>query len=164
MEDIKKKELVNLIDIEFDELKKTFKSENKEIIKLLQFHLHAEQLLERIILAKLERGDKVLDKGGLSFHQKLCLVESFGHVDDKYIVSLRKANRLRNDCAHNKELFISKDKLDLIGRPLGKDYTDTLRRCQNDLNQIMVEIFLLVGAPLIRTALNLEYPEMMLEK
>ncbi|SFJ15402.1 hypothetical protein SAMN05216206_3551 [Pseudomonas guineae] len=112
---------------EVKELIEAFSSDQEEIIKVLQFHLHAEQLLERILLAKLERGDKLIEHAGLSFHQKLCIVEAFNILDPRYTDALRKVNKLRNNCAHIKAAKISKADIDLIGRCLGKTYSSILK-------------------------------------
>ena len=66
-------EVEALIDKDIEELFESSKSDREEVLLVLQFHLHIENMLERIILGSLERGDKLLEKAGLSFHQKLCV-------------------------------------------------------------------------------------------
>lgn len=145
---------------EVKELFDSFSSEQEEVIKVLQFHLHAEQLLERIILAKLERGDKLVDNAGLSFHQKLCIVEAFNIIESRYADALRKVNKLRNNCAHVRAAKVTRADVDLVGRCLGKKYSQILKENSSSANFLSVLLLCVladIGAHLITKALCCEY-------
>jgi len=155
--EISEEELSTLIDKDLTDLFQSFETESKEVLLVLQFHLHSENMLERVILSNLERGDKLLEKAGLSFHQKVCLVESFNVLEDRYIESLRKINKLRNNCAHMKSASISQHDIDLIGRPLGKIYTQIVKGNNGSLEFVLVEVRSTVGSHLVSRTLGSEY-------
>lgn len=154
---VSEKELAEIVDKEIDDLFLSFKTERKEVLLILQFHLHIENILERIIISRLERGDKLIEIGNLTFNQKLCIVDSFSIIDDRYIDSLRKINKLRNDCAHVKSAQISQQNIDLIGRPLGKKYTQIMKEEKGTLEQKLQRVLAAVGAKLISGSLLQEY-------
>ena len=59
---------------EFDKLTKAIGEINDPILMLLRFHLYTEYLLERFLICFMRRGDKLIDNGKLSYHQKLILI------------------------------------------------------------------------------------------
>src|SRR4030042_6678877 len=121
------KEIEEFIAGEHEEYLRTLRSKDNPTEVILKFHLYFEHMFERIINGVLKRGDRLLDKGNLSYYQKLVLVDSFDIVSDKYIVVLRHLNSLRNKLSHVKETIITLDDLDLIGRPLGSAYSNIKR-------------------------------------
>ena len=90
------------------------------ILILLKAHLYIENLLERIIVASLKRGDRVFENARLSFFQKLVLVDSLDTVPDNVITSVRHLNTLRNGIAHQIERSISEADVRRLGDPLGE--------------------------------------------
>jgi len=138
------KEVSEFVDIEIGDFVNALESKHDLIISVLKFHLLSENLLERIILGKLKRGDRIIEKGNLSYFQKLQLVDSFDVVKDPHIQALRHLNSLRNKCSHKKETKVALEDIDLIGRPLGKEYTMIKRRNKKDLDQIVRDTFVII--------------------
>ena len=118
---------------EFAEYVKVSHSITDPVLLILRIHLYIEYLLERHILSKLARGDRILDAGRLSFGQKLCLVSSFNYLDDSLISGLRELNRVRNECAHELHKIISISDVDRIGRPFGTRYTKIRKEHGHDV-------------------------------
>ena len=108
---------------EYSEYEKVCGSITDPALLILRIHLYVEYLLERLVLCKLPRGDRLLESGNLSFHQKLHLVASFDYLDDSQISVMRELNRVRNSCAHELHKEITIADVDKIGRPFGKEYT-----------------------------------------
>jgi hypothetical protein len=96
---------------------------NDPVLLILRVHLFIEYMLERIIIAGLCRGDRVIEKARLSFVQKLVLVSSFDNVPSEDITVIRNLNTVRNRCAHERKKEITMADIELIGRPLGKEFT-----------------------------------------
>lgn len=103
------------------------------ILLILQCHLYIENLLERFIIAELPNGKSLIDKGNLTFFQKIMVVNSFGIVDLQVIDALKKYNSLRNDLAHKYGHTIEKQQIESIGRTLGKIYSDIEVKAQTCL-------------------------------
>lgn len=72
-----------------EEIIKVIEDIEDPTVAVLKMHLLTENLLERIILSFLPSGDKLIDKGRLSYSQKLILVDSCDHVSDIIIISLK---------------------------------------------------------------------------
>jgi len=138
----------------------SFNTEKKEILMVIQFHLRAEQIIERILLVSLERGDKLLDNAGLSFHQKLCVIEALNVLDSRYVDALRKLNKLRNTCAHVNSEPINKQEIDKIGRCLGRTYTEIIRDIpkSDPLASLIIRLFAKIGSHMILRTMSLEHP------
>jgi hypothetical protein len=62
------------------------------MVMVLRFHLFSESLLERLIAQRLPRPDRLLDRGRLTFNQKLLLVSALDLVADGVVQSLRHLN------------------------------------------------------------------------
>ena len=140
MKEIEKK-VKQFTDHEVKDLLTSLQSKTDLVINILRFHLLSENLLERIIMGELTRGDRVIEKGNLSFFQKLCLVNSFDMIEDAAIQSLRHLNSLRNKCSHQKGKEISFDDIEIIGRPLGKPFTKIKREHKDNLELMIVFTF-----------------------
>lgn len=110
-------------DRELAEYHATCAQINDPVLLILRVHLYTEYLLERMILARLPRGDRVLEDGNLSYAQKLSLVSSFDYLKDNFITSLRNLNKVRNRCAHERQKEITIADIELIGRPFGNEFT-----------------------------------------
>ena len=107
------------------------------VMVVLRTHLLTEYYLERVIRACLKRGDKLVDSGGLSFGNKLSVVEALDAVPDDVVTSLRNLNRVRNRCAHEFDRSISVADVDQIGGPFGKDYTQLKRDCASRIGPLL---------------------------
>lgn len=150
------KRIGEFIECEFEDFKKAL--ESRDDLNILKFHLLFENILERIIVRVLKRGDRLIDKGNLSFSQKLMLVHSFDIISDSYIQSLRHLNSLRNELSHDKETNITLDNFDLVGRPLGMAYTNIKRKYKDDyLFKITSDTFFLIHKGLVRKIAEIEF-------
>ena len=77
---------VDISQEEFEELKEKSAADADSIIGsiknpillILQTHLYTESLLERFIVARLPKGKRIIDKGRLSYYQKVLLADSIG--------------------------------------------------------------------------------------
>lgn len=85
-------------------------------------HLYIEHLLDRYLKTRIPKPEELVGVRGLSFANKLKLVKGFGEFDPQLLDSLSKLNWIRNDCAHVFGHQISNDKVEALGRTLGKDY------------------------------------------
>lgn len=150
------KQIETFIMREFKEFKKALNSEDD--LNILKFHLVFENMLERIIVSVLKRGDRLIDKGNLSFAQKLMIVHSFDIISDSYIQALRQLNSLRNKLSHVKETVITLENVDLIGHPLGKAYTNIQRKYKNDyLFKVVWDTMFLIHKGLVRQIAIIEF-------
>jgi hypothetical protein len=70
---------------------------------ILRVHLYTEHVMERLILANLPRGDRVLEHGNLSYSQKIALVSAMDCVGDPFVTGLRSLNKIRNACSHERQ-------------------------------------------------------------
>lgn len=132
--------------------------ESRDDLNILKFHLLFENVLERFIVKVLKRGDRLIEKGNLSFAQKLMLVHSFDIISESYIQSLRHLNTLRNELSHDKGAIITKDKFDLVGRPLGKAYTNIKRKYKNDyLFKVTSDTFFLIHRAIVRKIAEMKF-------
>lgn len=90
---------------------------------ILHAHLYIEHLLDRFIMSELPNGSLIINNGYLSFKQKTLLAGTFTIVEEQIIDCIIKLNKLRNNLAHEFNHKITNEEVDLIGRPLGKDFT-----------------------------------------
>lgn len=110
-------------------------NESDSTMIILKGHLYTENGFERIILNMLPRGDKVIENGSLTYHQKLVLISGFDCLPDSIISALRNLNKLRNQLAHDLGKSISQQDIIKIGSPLGKKFTELKKESEfnNDL-------------------------------
>jgi hypothetical protein len=141
---INEKNFSKYIDLETSIFTKTLDSKDDLILLVLRFHLIIENLMERIIVAKLKRGDKIIEHGNLTFNQKLHLIDSFDVLDNSYIQSIKNLNTIRNKCSHEKSKVITGSDIDCIGRPLGNEYTRIKRETTDSLYFLIRKAFLLL--------------------
>ena len=106
--------------------------------------------MEQIILARLERGDKIIGRANLSYSQKLLLVDSFNILEDRIIQSLNILNRVRNSCVHKKEKKVTRGDIDLIGSPLGKEYSKKKREYGNNIGDLFIDTLIMIGVKLMK--------------
>src|SRR5262249_51610939 len=130
------------------------------VAQLLHFHLLTEHILERIVLARLPRADRLVDKAGLSYRQKLDLVDSFHAVDDATIQALRSVNSLRNACSPRRDVTISTAEIEKLGRSFGKRFREIRSRFESELRILVVATFSLIYGSLIGAVLRVEHPDL----
>lgn len=158
MKESSEKEIENIFDKESDDLINALSKKGKEeTLLLLQFHLYTENIFERIILSSIPRGDLLIDNAGLSYHQKLCLVNALDVIEDRYIQSLKKLNKVRNECSHERDKEILLPEIELIGRPLGKLFSKLKHETGNNLKDLSIKTFSKIGVKLIRAVVKCEY-------
>lgn len=107
------------------------------VIAILRTHLLAEYYLEQLIHLCLARGDKLIESGNLSFYQKLILVESLDVLSDRLVASVKNLNKLRNKCAHELNREISFHDIELLGQPLGPQFTKVKRKLPNTVEHML---------------------------
>jgi hypothetical protein len=132
----------NVTDVEKAKFDEAIGRETDPMMLVLRGHLFSESLLERILRLSLARGDKLVESGGLSYAQKLILLESMDRVPDTIASSLRGLNRMRNQCAHELGKVISDADVVRFGSPLGKQFTKIHRESNYEP---LRTLFLLVG-------------------
>lgn len=108
---------------------------------LIRTHLLTENFLERLITLLLERGDRIVFNGNLSYYQKVLLVDSFDIVSDDIITCLKNLNRIRNKCAHELDKQISKSDIDAIGSSLKDEYRKIRREHRQNHQALLYNIF-----------------------
>ncbi|UTG93450.1 hypothetical protein [Geobacter sulfurreducens] len=151
-------EIEKIVGKETDELVSALSKKGKEeTLLVLQFHLYTENMFERIILASIPRGDLLIDNAGLSYHQKLCIVNALDVIEDRYIQSLKKLNKVRNECSHERDKEILLADMELIGRPLGKHFSKLKHEAGDNLKDLSIKTFAAIGAKLIGAIVKLEY-------
>ena len=96
-----------------------FSSDADLVLAIIRAHLYTEFLIEHIIENNLPMGERISKNGRFTYSHKLTVVSSLGLVPDEVIASLRKFNKIRNDCAHEIEHKITQEMLDSFRAPLG---------------------------------------------
>ncbi|GEA08571.1 hypothetical protein KUL42_33320 [Alteromonas sp. KUL42] len=116
----------------FKKFSATILNESDQAILVLKGHLFAENIFENLIVLKISRGDKLLEKASFTFSQKLALVEAMELLDDGLVSSLRALNKLRNKFAHDLDASVSNNDLLKVGSPLGTVFTKYKRESAGD--------------------------------
>lgn len=138
---------------EAEALKAALQASDDVSLPLLQFHLLAEQMLERIIAGRLKRAEQLLESGRLSFSQKLMLVQAFDVVEDGCISAMQRVNSLRNAFAHVPGRQLEAADIDRIGQDLGDAYQE-IKRVRGDNLKIQLTFTLArVAQPFIKAVL-----------
>ncbi len=86
--------------------------------EVLIAHLFSETLLDRIIAKRLPGGAKFLEKGKLTYAQKLLLAEALNNLSDDVAQSLTQLNKIRNQLSHNFGRNLTDEDIQHIGSPL----------------------------------------------
>ena len=115
---------MNAAEKDSERFKKALGKEMEPVMLVIRSHLYLENLVERLILLWLPRGDKLIEDGNLNFNQKLILIESFDNLPNDIISSLRNVNKLRNQCAHQLDKIITDSDITRVGSSLGKKFTE----------------------------------------
>jgi hypothetical protein len=122
---------------EFEQLMQAIGDETDKTGLVLRSHLYAENLLERLIIAKLARGDKIIEHGNFTYHQKLTLVDSLDCLADRVVTCLRNLNKLRNQCAHELHKKITDGDVARLGSSLGKTFAAIRRETKFDEVEVL---------------------------
>ena len=132
----------------------------RELISwVLLFHLQTEQLLERIIVARLPRARPAIENDNLRFYHKLQLVDWLDVATENVVEATSALNTLRNRCAHRSSKTISIEDLDTIGRPLGTLYSEARAQPGKDLFKLTKRVCNLVYAGLLGGVYKCEHLE-----
>ncbi len=107
---------------------------------VLRGHLVSEQYIERFIRLFLLKANSILEKGRLSYSQKLSLLDSFGILDEDLIACHRQLNKLRNKMAHELEYTVTIEDIDSIGNQMGKIYLDEKANRGDDLKNLLCTV------------------------
>ena len=125
------------IELEFARFKRGLGRERDPVALVLRAHLFAEAVFDRMILAKLPRGDKVLDSAQLTYLQKLFLLEATQSIPDGAASAFRGLNKVRNQCAHELGKSIQDADVTRIGSPLGAEFAKMRRHCGYDVRSTL---------------------------
>lgn len=110
------------------------------VLTILRVHLLTEYYIERLLVMSLPRGDRMVGDAGLSYAQKLTVLEALDILDDTTTQCLRGLNRIRNSCAHEMDREITLADVERIGRPLGSEFTVLRREHYPDLGSLLREV------------------------
>lgn len=150
-------EMEQFIRDEVKEFTSIIRETDSVILPFLRFHLLTENLLERIIMCHLAQANRFLDKANPSYHDKLCLVDSFNTLDEKIMGAIKNLNSIRNRLAHSRAATISIEDLDKIGNNFGNEYREFQAKYLNDIRELMCCVFELILFGLISTVYHLEH-------
>jgi hypothetical protein len=153
------KQIEHLAGIEADNLVQTLTKQDDLVPIVLRFHLLTEHQLERIIVASVRRGDRLLENLRLTYRQKLEIVHALDVLPDYVIGALRKLNELRDALSHRRDASVGPQELDSLGRPLGRPFRQITRQ-QADLKMRTIMTFAELDKPLISMALKAEHADL----
>jgi hypothetical protein len=131
---------------------------NDPKLSVLLSHLYVEHLLERYLNTKLKASDGLFNKSGLTFENKLSLVQAFGEIDDQLADGIRKLNGLRNDCVHKFKHQPSQKQIDDFGRTFGKAYKEIKSKYPNDKHHCLGAFIARLCGEALTLALFAEHP------
>ncbi len=135
----------------FSRFIETVPRDSDSVPMILSCHLSAEYYLDRIITAKIPRGDIITDSR-FEFHEKLIIIEALATLDKNLLDSLKKLNSVRNSCSHVLNYQISETDVDKIGQPFGKNYIREKEKFQLDLKSLLRATLMMIAAKLARSA------------
>ncbi len=122
----------------------------------LRFHLLTEHYLERIISAKLPRGDRIL-KNRLNYAAKLTLVHALDELPDRIIAALRALNTLRNRMSHQRDFVVTTTDIETIGAIIGQPFMDLKREHDlSDAQRFAVLTYTLLVESLVTSVITAE--------
>lgn len=124
------------VEISSNKFVKAASRELDPVSIVLRLHLLAEFFLDQIIIAKLSRGDLLVDH--FTFIQKLRIVDSFSVLEHKEVDSLRNLNTVRNRCSHDLDYQLTESDIDRIGRPFGKQYADIKTENHENIKNLLI--------------------------
>ena len=127
------------------------------VLMILHLHLLTEHYLERIISLLVTRADKILQKGNLTYYQKVILAESLLDADvDRLFQSLKNLNKIRNKCSHELHHKVIMSDIELIGRPFGKDFSIARKDHINNEIDLLIKVLALISSTIVGTIDGLE--------
>ena len=126
------------------------------VLTVLRGHLLTEHYIEQILQLALPKGERLTGDAGLSYAQKLAVIEALDILEDRTIAALRGLNRIRNRCAHEKERVVTIADIDIVGRPLGDDYTKARREYQSRVKDLLHDTIALICSHLTAEVFDLE--------
>jgi hypothetical protein len=130
---VSKEDLVKVNESALAEIDHYFEGITNPVLYILQTHLYAENLLERLLVAELPKGKKLISDGRLTFFQKIKVVESLDIVDGQVIKSLSELNKVRNVLAHKFDHELTSDSIEKFGKPFGDDYINFTNKSESCL-------------------------------
>ena len=149
----------SLRDKEFERFEIAIGAEADPTMRVLRAHLFSENLIERLLTLRLPRGDKIIENGNFSYHQKLVLLESLDFLPDSLVSALRNLNKLRNLCAHELDKKITEGDITRVGSPLGKKFTLYKRDAKLDDSVLLGKVIAYICGHLTGACHELEYPD-----
>lgn len=123
---------------------------------VLKGHLVSERYIERLIKLILVKGEIIIEKGRLTYAQKLYLLDSLGFIPNDLIECHSNLNKLRNKMAHELGYEISLNDIELIGRPMGKMYSKMKKERGNDLKNLLCSVIGFICSGLAHYAVEYE--------
>ncbi len=114
------------------EMKEIFSEIVDPTLLVLRVHLYTEHLMERIIIASLPRGDRLIEKGRFTYSQKISLISSLDTIEDSFISGLINLNKIRNSCSHERQKKITSADIDFLGRSFSKEYIQIKKETKNE--------------------------------
>jgi hypothetical protein len=144
---------------EIDEFIELMNSQDNITPMMLRAHLATENLLERIIIAKLPKGNSLLHNANLTYALKLEIANSLDEIQDYLIGALRQLNKARNSAAHTSTSSVTKEILEQIGRPLGKKYIEIRKETADNLEEMTQRTFGVIYGGLLGIVHRLENNE-----
>jgi hypothetical protein len=130
---VSKAELAKVNKMALAEINHYFEGINNPILYILQTHLYSESLLERLLIAELPKGKKLINECRLTFFHKIKVVESLDIVDGQVLKSLSELNKVRNDLAHKFDHELTSDSIEQFGLPFGDEYSYFLNKSEDCL-------------------------------
>ena len=120
-------EIANRIRGDIDALSDEFGNLDELDYQFIKVHLFSERLLDQIISAQLNDARRLLEKGNLTFYQKLLLVEACLVLDKQTLDCLKVISGVRNKVVHDIEFHVGEAEVEAIGRTFGSLYTEIKR-------------------------------------
>ena len=117
-------------------------SESNELVNIiLRTHLLCEYYLDQILVAKISRGDSLIDDSRTTFAYKIQLIKAFNFLENSQAYLLDSAaglNKVRNNCSHTLDYSVSESDVDKIGRPQGAGYLSQKINLGDDLKKLLI--------------------------
>ncbi|TRN20281.1 hypothetical protein DM784_20965 [Vibrio furnissii] len=127
-----KDELSEINKCAIEEIDSYLSEVGSPVLLLLQAHLYSENLLERYIATELPKGKKLIEKGRLTYFQKVQIAGAIGVMDNNLLSSLAEFNKARNNLAHNLNHEFTCEQLKKFSLPLGDvsaEFTERANGC-----------------------------------
>ncbi len=132
-------EIIRQGKVEYADFCKLCSIEQSPVLSILRAHLLIEYYMDQILSLSLPRGFRLVDEGNLTYYQKVALMDSLNR-DNKYdalLQCMKNINKVRNQCAHEKDKEIGLADIELIGRPLGDIFVEKRREHRDNINHLL---------------------------